>query len=181
VERLVRRVLASEQRIEHQGLGALVAWAAAVGVADALVAGLLINPHTAGFKADEVAAGTVAVNLYVAWVFFSGWFLLRADEEWKRVDEAVIRGDRATFLVEAPKRMPVSIRALYLLICILAVLSAHLFHFESWAVLIAAQFGGTFLVALTVQVLWDLDNPLSGVVRVPDIPSDWLEAVAGRA
>lgn len=180
MERLVRRVLASEQRIEHQGLGALVAWAALVGVADALIAGFVVNPHTDGLKADEVAAGTVAVNLYVAWVFFSGWFLVRADEEWKRVDEAVVRSDRETFLVEAPKRMPVSIRALYLLICVLAVLSAHLFHFDSWAVLIAAHFGGTFLVALTVQVLWDLDNPLGGVVRVPGVPPEWVAAVADR-
>src|SRR4051794_6748028 len=129
MDRLTRLVLATEQRIEPQALGALVLWAAGVGLANTLVAGFLINPHTDGFKADEVAASTVAINLYVAWVFFSGWFLVRADEEWKRVDEAVIRGDRELFLVEAPKRMPASIRVLYLLVCILAVLSIHLFHF----------------------------------------------------
>src|SRR5215510_7450035 len=44
--------------------------------------------------ADEVTISTYAINLFVGWALFSAWFLVRADEEWKKVAESVVKGDR---------------------------------------------------------------------------------------
>jgi hypothetical protein len=75
---------------------------------------------------DEVAVSTYAINLFVGWVFFSAWFLAKADEEWKKVAEAVVKSNREEFMIEAPKRIAISIRILYLLISALVVFSFHL-------------------------------------------------------
>src|SRR5207237_4565321 len=103
----------------------------AAGVLNALLFTFVMNSLNAGGKADEIAVNTYVVDFFVGWVFFSAWFLARADEEWKKVEEAVHKADRETFLVEVPKRMAASIRVLYLLISTLVVLSFHLFHIES--------------------------------------------------
>ena len=85
--------------------------------------------------------------------FFSAWFLARADDELKKVEEAITKANRDTFLVEVPKRIAPSIRVLYLLISALVVLSFHLFHIESSLVFGEIQFGAGFLVVTTILVL----------------------------
>lgn len=128
----------------------------------------------------EVAVSTYTINLFVGWVFFSAWFLARADEEVKKVEEAVHKGDRETFLVEAPKMIALSIRILYLLISALVILSFHLFHIASLLVASEIQFGVGFLVVTTILVLWDLDNPLAGAIAIRHIPPEWLEELQAR-
>lgn len=136
---------------------------------------LVINQFTSGNKADEVAISTYALNLFVGWVLFSAWFLTKVDEEWKKVQEAIARKDKTAFKIEAPKRIPPSIRALYFMISMLVVLSTPLFHIENVGVLWVIQFGTVFLVVMTIQVMLDLDDPTHGVVNVPNIPEEWLE------
>jgi hypothetical protein len=114
------------------------------------------------------------VDFFVGWVFFSAWFLARADDELKKVEEAITKANRDTFLVEVPKRIAPSIRVLYLLIPALVVLSFHLFHIESSLVSGEIQFGVGFLVVATILVLWDLLDPLDGVIKVSGVPEDWL-------
>src|SRR5215472_3375253 len=97
---------------------------------------------------DDVAVSTYVINLFVGWVFFSAWFLARADDELKKVEDAVHRGDKETFLIEAPKQIALSIRILYLLICVLVVLSFHLFHLQSPLITDEIQFGVGFLVVI---------------------------------
>jgi len=123
------------------------------GVLNVLFFTWVMNPLTTGGKADEVAVSSYVVDFFVGWVFFSAWFLARADEELKHVEEAVQKGDRATFLLEAPKRIAISIRILYLFISALVILSFHLFHLESLLVSSEIQFGVGFLVVTTILVL----------------------------
>ena len=54
------------------------------------------------------------------------------------------------------------------------VLSFHLFHIESLLVSSEIQFGVGFLVVTTALVLWDLDDPLAGVIKVSDMPEEWV-------
>jgi hypothetical protein len=129
---------------------------------------------------DEVAVSTYAINLFVGWVFFSAWFLAKADEEWKKVAEAVVKSNREEFMIEAPKRIAISIRILYLLISALVVFSFHLFHIENTLVLFELQLGVGFLVATTILVLWDLDDPIAGVINVPHIPQEWIKELDQR-
>ena len=91
-----------------------------------------------------------------------------------RREEAVHKADRETFLVEVPKRIAPSIRVLYLLISALVVLSFHLFHIESLLVSSEIRFGVGFLVVTTALVLWDLDDPLAGVIKVSGMPEEWV-------
>ena len=79
-----------------------------------------MEPFTGAGNRNEVAVITYVINLFVGWVFFSAWFLARADEL-KKVEEAIHRGDKESFLIEAPKVIALSIRILYLLICTLVV------------------------------------------------------------
>ena len=147
------------------------------GVANVLFFALVMNQINAGSKLDEVAVNTYVLNFFVGWVFFSAWFLTKVDEEWKKTDEAVVKNDMKAFIFEASKRIAPSIRVLYLLISALSVLSFHLFHISSLLVLAEIQFGVGFLVATTIFVLWDLDDPTKGVVNVPNIPQDWLKTL----
>ncbi len=163
-----------------KGLAVMLAKGAAIGLANALFFSQFMNNLVLDGKGDEVAISTYAINFFVGWVFFSAWFLAKADEEWKKVSEAVLKSDRETFMVEAPKRIALSIRILYLMISILVVLSFHLFHIESPLVLYEMQFGVGFLVATTILVLWDLDDPLHGAICVPNIPADWREELSTK-
>src|SRR5215467_9266803 len=115
------------------------------GIANVLFFLYVMNPLTADAKEAEVAVSTYVINLFVGWVFFSAWFLARADDELKKVEEAVHRGDKRTFLIEAPKVIALSIRILYVLISVLVVLSFHLFHLDSTLVTSEIQFGVGFL------------------------------------
>ncbi len=148
----------------------------AAGVINVLFFIYVMNPLTAeGSDAVAVAVSTYAINLFVGWVFFSAWFLARADDELKKVEEAVLRGDKETFLVEAPKVIALSIRILYLLISALVILSFHLFHIESVFVTSEIQFGVGFLVVTTALFLWDLDEPIGGAISVSGVPEEWLQ------
>ena len=129
---------------------------------------------------DDVAVSTYVINLFVGWVFFSAWFLARADDELKKVEEAVHRGDKTTFLIEAPKVIALSIRILYLLICALVILSFHLFHLQSLLITGEIQFGVGFLVVITALFLWDLDEPIGGAIAVPGIPPEWLDELRAQ-
>ncbi len=144
------------------------------GVLNVLFFLYVMNPLTAGAESAEVAVSTYSINLFVGWVFFSAWFLARADDELKKVEEAVHRGDKETFLIEAPKVIALSIRILYLLISALVVLSFHLFHLESLLITCEIQFGVGFLIVVTALFLWDLDEPIGGAIAVHGIPEEWL-------
>lgn len=147
----------------------------AAGVINVLFFIFVMNPLTGGAKDDEVAVNTYAINLFVGWVFFSAWFLARADDELKKVEEAAHKGDKETFLIEAPKVISLSIRILYLLISALVVLSFHLFHMANSIAITEIQFGVGFLVVTTALFLWDLDEPIGGAIGVPDVPEEWLQ------
>ena len=158
-----------------QGIVKMVAKGVGLGLLNILFFALVMNNLTLGAKNDEVAVNTYVLNFFVGWVFFSAWFLTKADDEWKKVAEAVVKNDFEAFRVEAPKQIALSIRVLYLAISTLVVLSFHLFHIESTLVLVEIQFGVGFLVATTIMVLWDLDDPIKGVINVADIPEDWVK------
>ncbi len=130
--------------------------------------------------ADDVAVSTYVINLFVGWVFFSAWFLARADDELKKVEEAIHKGDKETFLIEAPKQIALSIRILYLLICALVILSFHLFHLQSTLVTAEIQFGVGFLVVITALFLWDLDEPIGGAIGVHGVPEEWLQELRAQ-
>lgn len=169
--------------IERQmvvGLAAMISKGVAAGLANAFFFSQFMNNLVLDGKSDEVAISTYGINFFVGWVFFSAWFLAKADEEWKKVSEAVLKSDRQTFMVEAPKRIALSIRVLYLALSLLVVLSFHLFHIESTLVLYEMQFGVGFLVATTILVLWDLDDPIHGAVCVPNIPTEWIKELSQK-
>jgi hypothetical protein len=157
-----------------RGLALMLLIGIVAGVLNVLFFLYVMNPLTANTK-EEVAVSTYAINLFVGWVFFSAWFLARADEELKKVEEAVHKGDKATFLVEAPKQIALSIRILYLMISALVILSFHLFHMESLLITCEMQFGIGFLVVITALMLWDLDNPVGGAISARGIPDEWLK------
>lgn len=169
-----------KERIPWRGISQLIAAGAAVGLANAAFFANVMNGLLGEAAQDEVAVSTYSINFFVGWVFFSAWFLAKADEEWKKVADAVMRSNREEFMIEAPKRIAISIRILYLLISLLVVLSFHLFRIENGVVLFEVQFGVAFLVMMTILVLWDLDDPVDGIINVPNIPDEWIKQVQGQ-
>jgi hypothetical protein len=166
------------RQAQWRGILKLILPGVIVGLINSVFSAFVMHPLIGEVSRDEVVVSTYAINVFVGWVFFSAWFLARADEEWKRVAEAVIRHDRDVFMIEAPKRIATSVRVLYLLISLLVILSFHLFHIQSALVLFELQFGIAFLVVVTILVLWDLDDPVRGVINVPNIPQEWLSELA---
>ncbi len=152
----------------------------AAGVINVLFFIFVMRPILGEGKNDEVAVSTYVINLFVGWVFFSAWFLARADEELKKVEEAVHRGDKEAFLIEAPKVIALSIRILYLLISALVVLSFHLFSLENALITAEIQFGVGFLVVTTAIFLWDLDEPIGGAIGISGVPEEWLQELRMR-
>src|SRR5258707_12822925 len=146
----------------------------AAGIVNVLLFVYVMNPLTEGGKEDEVAVSTYAINLFVGWVFFSAWLFAGADDELKKVEEAIHKADKALFMLEAPKQIALSIRTLYLLISGLVILSVHLFHTGSLLITSEIQFGTGFLVVTTALVLWDLDNPIGGAIFARGISDEWL-------
>ena len=135
----------------------------------------LINPYNANFKTAEVAVNTYALNVFVSWTFFGAFLLLRADEEWKKVDETITENNLKKFLIEGSKEMAASVKIVYYIISFLVVTSYYFFHYESGIIAFAVIFGTSFLVAIAVMVLMDLDNPIEGLINVPNIPKEWIE------
>ncbi|MBI1973844.1 hypothetical protein HYS54_03440 [Candidatus Micrarchaeota archaeon] len=148
------------------------------GLASFALFWLFINPYNEIFKSGEIAINTYSLNIFVGWIFFSAFLLLRADEEWKKTDEAVRTGDFKKFKAEAPKKIAASVKITYLSISALAVISYYLFHFESELLAFITVFGMSFLIMLTKMVLWDLDDPASGLIVIHNIPKDWLKKIS---
>lgn len=162
-------------KTQVEGIAMMLMRAVVAGIVNVALFALVINQLNVATKADEVAVNTYVLNFFVGWMLFTAWFLAKTDEEWKKVSEAVHKKEVDTFLLEAPKRIALSIRILYLIVAVLVVTSFHLFHIESAFALIEIQFGVSFFVMLATLVLWDLDDPTSGVINVPNIPQEWLE------
>src|SRR5215469_11203664 len=128
-------------RVTWRPLAVMLLIGVVAGIINVLFFIFAMEPLTGAGKEDEVAVSTYVINLFVGWVFFSAWFLARADDELKKVEEAIHRGDKESFLVEAPKVIALSIRILYLLICALVVLSFHLFNLQNTLITAEIQFG----------------------------------------
>lgn len=157
-----------------KGLVIMLIIGVVAGILNVLFFLFVMNPLLEGAKEDEVAVNSYVVDFFVGWVFFSAWFLARADDELKKVEEAVHKKDREAFLREAPKRIALSIRILFLLISTLVVLSFHLFHMQSVLVASEIEFGVGFLVVTTALILWDLDSPIGGAISVSHVPAEWI-------
>ena len=93
-----------------RGILGLIAAGIVAGLVNTAFFVLVMNNLVGETAQDEVAVSTYSINFFVGWVFFSAWFLAKADEEWKKVAEAVQRKDRELFMLEAPKRIALSIR-----------------------------------------------------------------------
>jgi hypothetical protein len=164
------------KELNISGLSLLIFTGILAGLINVASFELIMNDLTSGTKPDEVAINTYVLNLFVGWLFFSALFLSKADDEWKKVAEAVHTGNKSSFDIEAPKRIALTIQLFYLITSVLVILSFHLFHISSALVRTEIQFGVGFLVVMTVLVLHDLDDPVSGVIRVPGIPEHWKQA-----
>lgn len=162
-------------KTQTKGIASMLTKAVLAGVANIALFTLLINPFNAAVKLDEVVSNTFVLNFFVGWMLFTAWFLAKTDEEWKKCQEAVHKNDFETFKLEAPKRIAMSIRVLYLIISAMVVYSFYLFHIESMMVTVSVQFGSAFFVVMAILVLWDLDDPTQGAVNVPDVPAEWIE------
>lgn len=162
-------------QIVWKGLAWMLVRGIGIGILNILFYILVINPNNAGTKPDEVAINTYVLNLFVGWMLFTAWFLAKTDEEWKKCAEAVAKNDREMFLLEAPKRIALSIRVLYIIISVMTAVSFHMFHIESLLATFEIQFGVGFFVAMAIMVLWDLDDPITGVINISNIPEDWLQ------
>src|SRR6266852_443122 len=171
----IRRYFRLESKKSWGGLVLILAISLVAGVANVLFFLYVMNPLNEAAKEDEVAISTYAINLFVGGVFFSAWFLARADDELKKVEEAVHKKDKALFLLEAPKQIALSIRILYIIICVLTVLSFPLFRLGSILTTAEIQFGIGFLVIATALFLWDLDEPVGGAIGAKGIPEEWIK------
>ena len=132
------------------------------------------------FKSHESLINTYALNMFVGWLFFSAFLLMRADEEWKKTDSAIRSKNFEKFKLEAPKMVALSVRITHAIIGLLSITSFFLFYYVHIALAFVLVFGTTFVIAITTQTLWDLDDPLDGLIQVENVPASWRKAVKGK-
>ena len=68
----------------------------------AMISGLiftfLINPANAVFQVSEVAISIYIQVMFLGFIFFSAFLLVRVDEEWKKTHEAILKKDFNLFV-----------------------------------------------------------------------------------
>jgi hypothetical protein len=157
------------------GLATMLAIALVVGLGNWAFFDQEVNPRNRATDENGDALGMYVQALMLIWSIVSGWLLYRVDEESSKVAEAVAEGDLKTFRREASKRIALTVRLLHLALSLLFIHSFHLFHIGNRVTSFEIQAGIGFLVSLTVLFIWDLDDPLHGVLNVAGIPPEWRE------
>lgn len=145
----------------------------AVGLLNTAASYYLINPLT--IATDETAINTLGGLVGTLFALIYAFVLADIGSEWKAVRDAVRAGDLKTFLKETPKRMPASFWFAVVFISVLLIGTYHLFHYESLLTLVVAQTFVGMIVAMLLQILIDLDDPITGVINVEEIPNKWLK------
>jgi uncharacterized membrane protein YdcZ (DUF606 family) len=145
------------------------------GIVNATIFAVVMNPLME--VKDEVFKNTYTLNMFVGWLFFTAVIWQRADEEWKKVDDATRRHDKEAFMVESSKMIAPSFWIFYVVVSIQAIILGQLFHVENGFVAALGQFAVGFVVAFALIILKDLDDPTSGVINVPNIPEEWLDEI----
>ncbi len=152
-----------------------------LGLLSFLLLWYVIHPHTpVEFERHENLINTYALNMFVGWLFFSASLLMRADEEGKKTDSAVRNKNFSTFKAEAPKMIALSVRITHAITGIMAITAFYLFYYTNIALAFVLVFGTSFLVTITTLTLWDLDDPLDGMIQVENVPASWRKAVKGK-
>ena len=154
----------------------LVRWiiiSTAVGLANAAVNYYIINPLTV--KADETAINTLGGLVCTLFALVYAFVLADTGSEWKAVRDAVRDGNEDLFRREEPKRMPASFWLAVLFVSISVMVIYHLFHYDSTIILVATNTMVGMIIALLLQILNDLDDPITGVINVENVPPKWLE------
>jgi hypothetical protein len=175
---VVRRHWTPPRRyVVWSGLASMLVIALAVGLGNWLVFEGGINERNREASENTDAIGMYVQALMLIWSIVSGWLLYRVDDASTKVAQAVADDDLGAFLHEATRRIALTVRLLHLLLSVLFIHSFHLYHIDGRFTSLEVQAGIGFLVTLTVLFIWDLDDPLHGVINVANIPSEWRKAV----
>jgi hypothetical protein len=172
-----RRWRPPRRYVVWSGLATMLILGVAVGLANWAIFESSINERNRQVEENSDAIGMYVQALMLIWSIVSGWLLYRVDAESSLVAEAVAEADLTAFLREASKRIALTVRLLHLALSLLFIHSFHLYHIDGRLISLEVQGGIGFLVTLTVLFIWDLDDPLHGVINVANIPADWRTAL----
>lgn len=136
-----------------------------IGSLSALLA-VVINPHTAIFRADETAVSYLFAFVGVVWGLVTVTVWTRIDEVWKACEMAIQKDDKESFYAQVEIEMDQMMDNVWKLFAFLCIASFHLFHFDSQVLLIVTHFLVATIVSLTVVFIKDRDTPLTGVVNL---------------
>lgn len=165
-------------RIQKTGIIKWLVLSVAFALVNVFLFIAVTNPLS--IKADEVAANTGALNLFVGFIFASTFLFWIAGEEFKAVATAVSTNDKETFLREAPKRIHLGYWIFYGAIVGFTILSLHQFKIESPMVIFVMEFGIPFVIATALLVIVDMDDPITGVISVAGIKKEWIDELERR-
>lgn len=132
----------------------------------------LVNPHTTA--TNETALNTLGGLVCTLFALVYAFVLAETGSEWKATRDAIRDGNKETFLKEVTKRMPGSFWLAVVFVSLCVVVIYHLFHYDSTFILIATHMMVGMIIMLLLQILQDLDDPITGVINVDEIPTDWL-------
>lgn len=153
----------------NKGIYIWIAISIAAGIFNSAISYFIINHYTS--IANETALNTLGGFVGTLFALVYTFLLVETGIEWKATRDAK---DKETFLAEANKRMPVSFWYAMGVVTFFLMGVYHLFHYESSLVLIATHFMLGFVIALLIQILKDLDDPITGVINV-NVPPEWLK------
>ena len=73
-----------------------------------------------------------------------------------------------------------SVQITHIVTGVLAITAFYLFYYVNIALAFVLIFGTSFVIAITTLTLWDLDDPLEGLIQVDNVPPAWRKAIKGR-
>lgn len=139
----------------------------------------LVNPYNEAVVGDQTQVSYFFSGALTLWALLAVWMALRADEEFKKAQEAKERKNFKAFRIEADKRLPVPLWIIYALSAFLTIRAFHLYHFTAAATM-EIQFWWPVLVIVVSMLIKDLDgNPTTGVITM-DAPKKWVERLNGK-
>jgi hypothetical protein len=136
------------------------------------------NPATKQFVADEGHIADAYINVFVIFALIAALFASQAGSRFNKAVSARRNRDFKLLLGLITARTSVTIKQANVWIALVVIAFMHLQHYENVVAAFMVHFLLTSVVVLVVLTLRDLDDPLTGVASIGEIPDDLKNDVA---
>ncbi|MBI5613655.1 hypothetical protein HY947_01915 [Candidatus Gottesmanbacteria bacterium] len=123
---------------------------------------------------SETAFNTLGSLVGGLFIFLYSLLAANSAIKWNDAQKLCDEIKRVEFMLILKKRIPVPLWIMLGLLSLSIVIMFHFFHFQYTITLVVVHGILAFVIAFSLQALWDIDDPEGGVFNVK-IPKNWKE------